>query len=116
MNKPLLIVLFTAALIAILAACSPSATPALEKANLAATQAAIEKTQVAVANLQSELQQTQAALEQAGAEQEAPAEAAESEGGSEPDSSLIDVVLEQTRQFKGSPDAPVKLIMFSDFQ
>ena len=119
MNKPLRIVLLTAALIAILAACSPSATPALEKANLAATQAAMEKTQVAVANLQSQLQQTQAALEQQEDDQAdiAPAAgAAEPEGGSEPDSSLIDVVLEQTRQFKGSPDAPVKLIMFSDFQ
>ena len=117
MKKPLLIALVTAALVAVLAACSPTApVPAEEQTNLAATQAAIEKTQVAVANLQSELQQTQAALEQAGAEQEAPAEAAESEGGSEPESSLIDVVLEQTRQFKGDPDAPVKLIMFSDFQ
>jgi hypothetical protein len=123
MNKPMRIFLVTAALVAVLAACTPTTpVPAEEQTDLAATQAAMEKTQVAVANLQSELQQTQAALEQqAGAadsvaEQEAPAEAVEAEGGSEPESSLIDVVLQQTTQYKGDPDAPVKLIMFSDFQ
>ena len=58
-----------------------------------------------------------------GSEQAAPAdvepadaEAAEAEGGSEPESTLIDVVVQQTRQFKGEVEAPVKLIMFSDFQ
>ena len=126
MNKPLRLVLGMAMLMAILAACTP-AIPAPEQPDLASTQAAMEKTQAAVADLQLELQQTQAALEQQSddqvnsapaesAEQEAPSEAAEAGGGSEPDTSLIDAVYEQTRQLKGEADAPVKLIMFSDFQ
>jgi hypothetical protein len=127
MKRPLLIALVTAALMAILAACTPTAAPSAEQPDMAATQAAMEKTQVAVADLQSELQQTQAALGQqtgdqaenapsGSAEQAAPAGAAEAAGGSEPETELIDVVLQQTRQFKGEADAPVKVIMFSDFQ
>ena len=99
MNRTFLIMLVTAALIAIMAACSPTTdVPIGGQPDLAATQSAIEKTQVAIANLQSELQQTQTTLDQ------------------QPDTALIDVVLKQTRQLKGEADAPVKLIMFSDFQ
>ena len=123
MNRTFLIMLVTAALIAIMAACNPTTGVSLGgQPDLAATQSAIEKTQVAIANLQSELQQTQTTLDQqVGAAQQkapttAPTAATEAEEGSPPDTALIDVVLEQTRQLKGDADAPVKLIMFSDFQ